>query len=247
MTDQSLRADLHAVRRRTRRREQQRTVLAIEASNPSSGAGGVCIARLGTGSVDVIGSAELETGVRSSDGVMLAVESACDLAGIGTAGVDEIAVSIGPGGYTALRIAVTTAKALAFALGCPVVPVPTWAVAAESVGPDQRPALIALAGKGRGAHLTRIGPGREAEVIGVVGAEALYAGIARTLVGDGHVPGPIAERCSVLGMGRVPISLSAGACASGSAWFEPRDADGVGPDYAREPDAVTQWRARHDG
>ena len=42
--------------------------------------------------------------------------------------IDAIAVSIGPGSYTGLRIGLSTAKGLAFARKLPVLPVPTMAV-----------------------------------------------------------------------------------------------------------------------
>lgn len=229
------------------RRDYTRTVLAIEASNPSSGAGGVCVARVDAGSAVVIGESVLESGVRSSDGVMVAVDEACQRADVRAGDIEEIAVSIGPGGYTALRIAATTAKTLAHVIGCPVVAVPTWAVAAESVGQDQRPALIALAGKGQAAHLTILDPNGGFDILGVTTAEQLESRSFRTLVGDEHVPASIADRCAELGMVRSSIVLNAPACASASARFEPRDADEIEPDYAREPDAVTQWRARHGG
>lgn len=241
MADQRERPD----QRRAARRDHPRTVLAIETSNPSSGNAGVCVARVGPGTVDVLAEAELEAGVRGSDGVMLAVDAACGSAGITPAEIDEIALSIGPGGYTALRIAATTAKTLALACDALIVPVPVWAVAAEGVQAPQRPALIALAGKGDAAHLTRIDADGRGEVLGVVTAAALGEGIARTIVGDGHVPAVIVERCASLGITRIPIVLRASACVSASAWFEPVGIDAVEPDYAREPDAVTQWRARH--
>ena len=42
--------------------------------------------------------------------------------------IDAIAVSIGPGSYTGLRIGLSTAKGLAFSRKLPVLPVPTMAV-----------------------------------------------------------------------------------------------------------------------
>jgi len=224
-----------------------RTILAIETSNPSSGAGGVCAARLEGNAVEILGRGELDASVRASDGVMVAVASACDSGGITARDVDAIAVSIGPGGYTALRIAATTAKTLAFACDCPVVPVPTWAVARESIGPEQRPALIALAGKGDHAHLTVIAPDGSPTHLGVVGPGAIQGGMASVLVGDGHVPGAIVDKCLSLGMTRASIVLRGEACASASLGFDAVGPDAFEPAYAREPDAVTQWRARHEG
>lgn len=225
-------------------------ILAIEASNPSSGGGGVCVGRFEDGVARVLAEEALDAEARSSDGVMHAVQIVCARAGVGPrteTAIDAVAVSVGPGGFTALRIATTTAKTLGFALGCPVIAVPTASVAAVGVGPGLRPAVIALAAKNDAAHLTLLHPDGRCEALGVRTAEALSPGLAATIVADTFLPAPFAERAAGLGMARVAIVLTAEACLEASLAIEPIGPDDLGPIYAREPDAVTQWRARHGG
>ena len=73
-------------------------------------------------------------------------------------GIQRIAVSIGPGSFTGLRIGVTLAKTLAFATGATIVPVESVDVLAENAPADARELIIVLDAK-RGqiftAHLVR--------------------------------------------------------------------------------------------
>jgi tRNA threonylcarbamoyladenosine biosynthesis protein TsaB len=61
------------------------------------------------------------------------IEQVVRESGIRPSDLDAIAVSIGPGSFTGLRIGLSVAKGLCFALGKPVVPVPTLEALAHRV------------------------------------------------------------------------------------------------------------------
>lgn len=68
------------------------------------------------------------------------VEAALAMAGVALPELEGIAVSLGPGSYTGIRIGVVTAKALAYAAGIPLSGVPTLealAAAADAAAPGR--------------------------------------------------------------------------------------------------------------
>ncbi len=65
------------------------------------------------------------------------LDAVCRDAGVAAAALDAVAVTVGPGGFTGLRIGIAAARGLALALGIPAVGVTTTdAVAAAQPAPD---------------------------------------------------------------------------------------------------------------
>jgi tRNA threonylcarbamoyladenosine biosynthesis protein TsaB len=144
--------------------------LAIEVSNPSSGprgrieqdgdhffAGpGVALGeRKVTWPVDE--DVELlHEGPRHDDDLMPAIDRLFRRRGATPADLKDgrIAVSVGPGGFTGLRIAVATAKMLAEATGARTVAVPSASAAAWCLPVSSAPAVVCLASKGETVHAT---------------------------------------------------------------------------------------------
>jgi tRNA threonylcarbamoyladenosine biosynthesis protein TsaB len=62
---------------------------------------------------------------RHAERLVPAIEYCCDQIGVSLDHVSAIAVGIGPGMFTGLRVGVTTAKVLAQALRIPMIPVPS--------------------------------------------------------------------------------------------------------------------------
>lgn len=94
-------------------------VLGIETSSMLGG-----LALLGEAE-GLIAEARLNVRTTHSERLMKELDGMLQMAGIGLDAVGALAVSIGPGSFTGLRIGLATAKGIAFATGKPIVSVPT--------------------------------------------------------------------------------------------------------------------------
>jgi len=90
----------------------------------------------------VLASAVVARGRRHGESIAPAVQFVCARAGVSLSAVDAVAVDVGPGLFTGLRVGVATAKGIAFALGVPVVALTSLEVLAHGAtgmvapGPD---------------------------------------------------------------------------------------------------------------
>jgi tRNA threonylcarbamoyladenosine biosynthesis protein TsaB len=133
---------------------------------------------------------ELSASVRASHGETLLphVERALTLAGVSLGQVDLLAVGIGPGSFTGVRIGVATAKGLALAEGKPLVGVTSLRALARGIGPGSGlavPLLDAHKGEVYAAAYALGGQGELLEVVAPFHAEpAVAAGRLRLAAGD---------------------------------------------------------------
>jgi tRNA threonylcarbamoyladenosine biosynthesis protein TsaB len=76
-----------------------------------------------------------------------AIETLCKQTGIALSSIDAIAISLGPGSYTGLRVGMATAKGIAYAIGKPLIGINTlqiMAAAAKLKFPNHQSSICAL-------------------------------------------------------------------------------------------------------
>jgi tRNA threonylcarbamoyladenosine biosynthesis protein TsaB len=224
--------------------------LIIETSNPgsASGAGEVGLAH----GAELAAARALHPKGRHDDALMPAIAALCDEQGVGPAELGLVAVSVGPGGYSSVRIAIATAKMIAMASGAGCVPVPSDGSAVHGAG-VRGSALVAMASKSRGGGSAWVrrysvgeagaeahGPG---EVVGLDGLRALHErdGFG-ALVADEHLPDEMRAWANGAGVTIAPPALTAESCLAASAGIAPVPAMHLEAVYPREPEAVRQWR-----
>src|SRR6266508_1023760 len=93
-------------------------LLAVESATLSGG-----VALLDGDSL--LGEITLNIAITHSERLLSAVDRLLADCGLAPADLEGLAVSVGPGSFTGLRVGLATVKGLAMALGLPVAPVPT--------------------------------------------------------------------------------------------------------------------------
>ena len=197
--------------------------------------------------------------LRHDDDLMPAIDRLFTLTGLKPADLTggTVGVSVGPGGFTGLRIAVSTAKVLAEALGARLVAAPTALVVAERIGPDQitsGPILVVLACKGERFWATRLEHNESGNwsVIeggeGPAGAADVVLDGVTAVVGDEYLPQMLRQRCESASVPVIEPQFEAAACLAvtrrlleAGRMVDPLN---LAPLYAREPEAVSLWEKR---
>lgn len=228
--------------------------LAIETSNPGAppAGGAVALIRGRSRAVagDVLGVEPVGSASRHEDALTPTIDRLCARVGTRPGQLGCVVVSIGPGGYTSLRIAVTTAKAIAEAVGATLFGVPTALGVVRGVSAQVRaahPVAVCLAWKRADVWVQTFAPGRTEP-----------DGAGRVLALDGF--GTLGEHHLVLERRLRDALVARGLLAEAHAWSEPVfdpvavyeaslgleavDPARLAPLYPREPEAVTKWRAR---
>lgn len=201
-------------------------MLAIETAT-----GAASVALAGADEV-VLAEAETTDARAHVEFLMPAIERICAEAGVRLPDLRAIAVDVGPGAFTGLRIGVTTAKALAQTLGIGVIAVGSLdALAARARDPDAWTCVDARRGR-----IYACAPHGAARVF-------TPEDLARA-VGSAPIVGhaPYAELDALAWVERTtPHARDVWAAARAQ---QPATAESVEPIYLRDPDAGIDWEGQ---
>ncbi len=221
-------------------------LLAIECSQRH---GGVALQDRSGG----VHTVDLEPGIRRDDVLQPAIESLFDQAGLNPPDLEGCGCSLGPGGFTGLRITIATARAMAIALRIPLYGIPSAAVAALSTSTPPGRVIVALASKGESAWLTRIEHPREGQWIGpgqLVTEPELgpwLEGVV-SIIADEHLPSSFQRNAEAASIEIIKPRYSATCCLQMTSIRHEQglhdDPMAMLPLYPRPPEAVSLWEAR---
>jgi tRNA threonylcarbamoyladenosine biosynthesis protein TsaB len=215
-------------------------VLGIDTS---TGAVAACVLRRDGEAFEAEPAAGDPDGRPAHGSELLAAAAACvERSGLGWDGLDAVAIGVGPGGFTGLRIGVATARGIALARGLELRPVSS--LAALAAGADERLALALIDARRGELFAALYDAGEEvwspfAASLEAIADRVRNSGIAPLACGDGSVR--FREALEAAGVRVAPgdsrshVVRGLSICRLATA-VEPAPAGAVLPDYLREPD-----------
>lgn len=193
---------------------------------------------------------------RGEDDLVSAIDRVMTTAGKAPRDIQLVCVSTGPGGYTALRMAIAAAKMIAMVSAARCVSVPSawcaaWNARLELRGTPAFAPLLSVKGE---QAFTQVITGAMLDEPGVKMPEGMLVGpddlqrllpTGTVLLIDDHTPKALLARAAELSIPAHRTHLTARAVLEGGARLTEIDLSHLTPIYAREPEAVTLWRQRH--
>lgn len=226
--------------------QSARTADQFGAMSPDFGAVALCRGE-GAG-FDVLGAEPLLGGAARDDDLMPAIDRLFRRAGAAPRELGRVAVSVGPGGFTGVRIAVAATKAICEATGARAVGVPTALGVIRGVDPSLRsggPVVVCLAWK-RADVWRAVFPPNALQASGALAPlDRLFEGVdtPATLVMDSGLEARLTEAGGLsVGVRVERPRFDPVAIARASVDMAAVDPIALAPLYPREPEAVTKWR-----
>ncbi|MEM7223482.1 MAG: tRNA (adenosine(37)-N6)-threonylcarbamoyltransferase complex dimerization subunit type 1 TsaB [Pseudomonadota bacterium] len=222
-------------------------ILALDA------AGNACSAALWSGGA--VRARRLETMERGqSERLVPMIEDVMTEAAVGYDQLTLVAVTVGPGGFTGVRIGLATARAIALACACPAMGVTTFEAAAAAVDAEERqglPLVALIESKRKELYAQTVwrpgdSPGDPAALLPEQLAGALPSG-PLLLVGDGAERGAEAlrraGRMDLTVRAHGPIDAAVLAQLAAERPLPPHGALPPAPLYLRAPDVTPGRRS----
>ena len=202
-------------------------------------------------------------GRREKDELLPAVRCVLQSAGVSVKDLGTVAVDVGPGGFTGLRISIAAGQMLAEIAGASIVGIPGAEVAASSTPAVRERALVGTIlviaairnGTAWATRLQRLAPGADWRPVGrPILAAGPPQGHFDLVLADEHLEPAWRSHFESQEIEIVEPVHSAGGLADllrrsmpGSppdSWHVSRDAATLRPIYPREPEAVRLWKNR---
>jgi len=225
-----------------------KAALLVVAIETSSAVGSVALSR----GPELIAERTFRKGARHGRDLVPSLHAAFREHGLAPADTALVAVGVGPGSYTGLRVGLATAKALCFALGCPCVAVNSFDAMVQNVAAQSDGTASVVVDARRGNIYSARYKSENGKWLRVDGPAVSEPG----RVADRLAPGTIVLGDAIAkypslfdGFETTPpemwtpraaavTALGYAAYASGSA----ADAESIRPEYLRAPAAVEKAR-----